>query len=113
MRCWAISDLHLGYEANRCALEKMRKYPDDWLILAGDIGERLSQREACIQELRPRFSKLIWVPGNHELYTLTNDPCQARGEKRYQELVGLCRSYDVLTPEDPYVLWPLLKPPPP
>ena len=106
MRCWAISDLHLGYEANRNALETMAYYPDDWLILAGDIGERLSQLEACIQELRPRFSKLIWVPGNHELYTLTNDPCQARGEKRYQELVALCRSYDVLTPEDPYVLWP-------
>ena len=39
MRLYAISDLHLANEINRRALEALPSYPDDWLILSGDIGE--------------------------------------------------------------------------
>ena len=106
MKCWAISDLHLGYEANRNALETLGHYPDDWLILAGDIGETPEQLRQCILELAPRFSQIIWVPGTHELYTTSRDPCQLRGLARYQHLVELCRELGVLTPEDPYPVWP-------
>jgi len=106
MRCWAISDLHLGYEANASALETMSYFPEDWLLLAGDVGETPKQLEKCFQELQPRFAQLIWVPGNHELYCMSKDPCQKRGDARYQHLVALCRQYGVLTPEDPYPIWP-------
>jgi len=110
MNLWAISDLHLGYETNRQALEMLRSHRSDWLILGGDIGETPAQLEACIQELRPKFAQLIWVPGNHELYTLPKDPCSLRGEARYDHLVERCRHYGVLTPEDPYPTWPGLGP---
>jgi hypothetical protein len=36
---WAISDLHVGYEENRRAVQALPSYPDDWLIVAGDTGE--------------------------------------------------------------------------
>ena len=37
----AISDLHLGHRANREALDDAAgHHPDDWLIVAGDVGER-------------------------------------------------------------------------
>jgi predicted phosphodiesterase len=41
MRLWAISDLHLASDANRQALLQMPNHGDDWLIIAGDIGEKL------------------------------------------------------------------------
>ena len=36
---WALSDLHLGNRDNRELFATLPLCPDDWLILAGDIGE--------------------------------------------------------------------------
>ena len=102
MKLYAISDLHLGYEANQRALSGITSYPADWLILAGDVGETAAHLELAFRELKPRFAKLVWVPGNHELWTLPSSDEKARGRFKYDELVELCRSYGVLTPEDPY-----------
>ena len=52
-----------------------------------------------------RFRKVIWAPGNHELWTHPADPVSLRGVARYEHLVDLCRELGVLTPEDPYPVW--------
>lgn len=106
MKLWALSDLHIGYPQNRAAVEAIAPYPNDWLILAGDIGETPEQLEWVLDTLGRRFKRLIWVPGNHELYTLPNKDNQLKGEARYDFYVELCRSKGVLTPEDDYELWP-------
>lgn len=106
MRLLAISDLHLGHPVNRERLDSIGRAPDDWLILAGDVGETEAHLRLAFDLLRPRFAKLIWVPGNHELWTTDRRPEAMRGEARYQALVALAREYGVLTPEDPYPLWP-------
>jgi 3',5'-cyclic AMP phosphodiesterase CpdA len=67
MKLYAISDLHLGYEANRRALSSIASRPDDWLILAGDVGETSAHLELAFRILKPRFAQLVWVPGNHAL----------------------------------------------
>lgn len=103
MRLLAISDLHLNYEKNREALEAMPAHPDDWLILAGDLGDRDEHLRICFEALAGRWAKLLWVPGNHELWTMGDDG--ARGEARYQECLAVCRKFGVLTPEDEYPLW--------
>lgn len=102
MKLYAISDLHLGYEVNRRALCGITGHPSDWLILAGDVGETAAHLELAFETLTPRFAQLVWVPGNHELWTLPAGKETARGRFKYDELVELCRSYRVLTPEDPY-----------
>jgi len=48
---------------------------------------------------------VVWVPGNHELWTHRADPVRLRGVARYELLVELCRRLGVLTPEDPYPVW--------
>ena len=53
-----------------------------------------------------RFAKVIWTPGNHDLWTPQTLADERRGDAHYQRLVKLCRSYGVLTPEDPYAVWP-------
>jgi predicted phosphodiesterase len=103
MKLWAISDLHVGYPENRRLVENLPARPDDWLILGGDIGETPDELVFVLQSLQPRFRRLVWVPGNHDLWTtLTGSP---RGEVKYSTLVSLCRAHGVLTPEDPYELF--------
>lgn len=100
MRLWAISDLHVNHRSNREALERIEPHPGDWLILAGDIGERTEQLRWTLQLMSDRFERLVWVPGNHELWTLRGD--ETVGVERYLELIQICHEFGVLTPEDPY-----------
>lgn len=111
MKLLAISDLHLGHDANREALLDVPPYPEDWLILAGDTGEKLEHLELALDTLVPRFARLIWVPGNHDLWVTPGDDAGLRGEDRYRLLVERCRDYGVVTPEDPYPAWPGAGPP--
>ncbi len=106
MTLWAISDLHVGYEANRRAVEALPGYPGDWLILGGDTGDTPAQLQLVLDVVTTRFAKVIWVPGNHDLWTPRQWPGTKRGEAHYQRLVEQCRRAGVVTPEDPFVTWP-------
>lgn len=106
MRLLAISDLHLSHARNREALARMTASPEDWLIVAGDIGEKPEHLVFALDHLTPRFAKVFWVPGNHDLWCPPDATDRSRGQARYDELVAICRSYGVLTPEDPYEVFP-------
>ena len=67
MRLFAISDLHLRYERTRAALQALAPHPDDWLIVAGDVGETEQHLRFALTILKRRFARLLWVPGNHDL----------------------------------------------
>jgi 3',5'-cyclic AMP phosphodiesterase CpdA len=102
----AISDLHVGHPGNRAVVEGLRPgAPDDWLIVAGDVGDTVADVEWALGLLSDRFARVVWAPGNHELWTPPADPVTLRGVARYQHLVDLCRRLGVLTPEDPYAVW--------
>jgi 3',5'-cyclic AMP phosphodiesterase CpdA len=86
MKLYAIGDLHLGYEANRHALQKIPAYPDDWLIIAGDIGETEDHLEFALDTLTQRFERLLWVPGNQDLWTTSRETLC--GEAKYYYMGG-------------------------
>lgn len=100
MRLYAISDLHLDFGPNLAALRALRPRPDDWLLLAGDVGHSERHLELCLGLLTQRFARVVWTPGNHDLWT--TGPGEPRGEDKYRRLIELCRARDVLTPEDPF-----------
>ncbi|HEX4090036.1 MAG TPA: metallophosphoesterase [Trebonia sp.] len=103
MRLLAISDLHVGYPENRAYADSLAPAdPDDWLIVAGDVGEIFADVGFVLASLAGRFARVIWVPGNHELWTLPSDPVAVRGVARYEALVTVCRRFGVLTPEDEF-----------
>ncbi len=104
-RLLAISDLHVGYPQNRDFVAALPAGPQDWLIVAGDVGERYEDVAWTLRTLVRRFAAVIWAPGNHELWTHPADPVQLRGDHRYRHLVALCRELGVHTPEDPYPVW--------
>jgi len=106
VKLFAISDLHLSYRVNREAMADFPAHPEGWLILAGDTGEQTAHLALALDVLTTRYARIIWAPGNHDLWTSPHRPEETRGQARYEELVDLCRSRGVLTPEDPYVSWP-------
>jgi 3',5'-cyclic AMP phosphodiesterase CpdA len=106
MKLYALADLHLRYEVTRRALRDIQPHPYDWLILAGDVGETEEHLRFALGILSQRFARLLWVPGNHDLWTVPAKPGDLRGQAKYERLVAVCREHGVLTPEDPYVTWP-------
>jgi 3',5'-cyclic AMP phosphodiesterase CpdA len=103
---YAISDLHIAYPENRTILEGLRPtHEGDWLIVAGDVAEMFADVRSALELLAGRFAKVIWAPGNHELWTPRDDAVQLRGDARYQGLVAACRELGVATPEDDYPVW--------
>lgn len=103
---WGLSDLHLGYAQNREALESIPAHPEDWIAVAGDVGETEEELVFAWRVLGRRFARVLWVPGNHELWTVPGRGSPLRGVARYHRLVELCRAHGVLTPEDPWPRWP-------
>jgi 3',5'-cyclic AMP phosphodiesterase CpdA len=106
-RLLAISDLHIGYPENRAYADALAPAdPDDWLIVAGDVGEVFADVGFVLASLANRFARVIWAPGNHELWTPPSDPVGLRGVARYEALVTVCQRFGVLTPEDDFPVWP-------
>lgn len=104
MRLLAISDVHVAASANAELIRNVPASPEDWLVLAGDVGESPKDLRFVLSELGPRFAQLLWVPGNHELWTVEKEGL--RGQARYEAFVDVCREHGVLTPEDPFARWP-------
>lgn len=113
MQLLAVSDVHVRHRQNWRFIEDIAQArptrSEDWLILGGDIAESVKDLERVFETLAPKFARLVWVPGNHELWTVEQGG--PRGEERYELLVETCRRYDVLCPEDPYARWPGEGPP--
>lgn len=102
----AISDLHVAHAPNRHFVESLQPgNPDDWLIVAGDVGDSLADVEWALALLAERFERVIWTPGNHELLCSRKPDGEPRGDLRYRSLVEICRRHGVLSPEDPYAVW--------
>lgn len=112
MNLYAISDLHLRHPKNLEALSELPDtFADDWLIVAGDIGESDLLMRFAFSLLTERFARVFWTPGNHDLWTLPSDKsgpdgAGRRGVAKYNHLVRIAQHYGVLTPEDPFVQWP-------
>ena len=105
-RLLATSDLHVNRSENEDLVRSLHPtHPDDWLIVAGDVGDRVATTTWALEVLAARFTKVIWVPGNHELWTPPGDEVDLVGPARYDHLVAACRGLGVLTPEDPWPVW--------
>ena len=70
MRLFALSDLHVDYEANFKWVRNLSRidYRDDVLMVAGDVTHHQSQLAACLDTLVARCRNVLFVPGNHDLW---------------------------------------------
>jgi Icc-related predicted phosphoesterase len=79
MRVFALSDIHIDYASNARWIENLSAadYTSDLLILAGDVTDILKSLEWCLALLAARFRKVLFVPGNHDLWVMRDE-----GEKK-------------------------------
>jgi predicted phosphodiesterase len=103
-RLFALSDLHVSHAANRALLEGITPHQNDWLILGGDLGETPDHLRWVLDLMGPKFARLLWVPGNHELWSMGEGA--PRGQAKYEQMLHICQERRVLTPEDPYEPFP-------
>ena len=96
MRLFATSDLHTDYRENFRWLQELSdtEYRDDTLIVAGDVSDRLEIIRETLLLLRSKFRRLLFTPGNHELWV--------RGAKinsleKFQLILNLCDELDIAT----------------
>ena len=75
-RVFALSDIHVDYDVNVQWVRNLSRadYRGDILILAGDVTHKLSQLASCLNELATRFAKVLFVPGNHDVWVLGEAP---------------------------------------
>ncbi len=88
MRIFALSDIHIDYDSNAkwVANLSMSDYQDDVLILAGDVTHARRLLDWCLSTLVRRFNKVLFVPGNHELWVMRDD----RGKNSLQKFNDVC-----------------------
>ncbi len=75
MRVFALSDIHIDYGVNAewVANLPVAEYRDDVLILAGDVTDSWRLLEWCLGALTKRFKKVLFTPGNHDLWVIRED----------------------------------------
>jgi len=90
---FALSDIHVDYEANAKWIANLSAadYQEDVLILAGDATNRLGLLSWCLSTLARRFKKLLFIPGNHELWTIGEDRGKNSLEK-FDDVVAAAQS---------------------
>lgn len=75
VKVFAISDLHVDYAVNSRWVANLSttQYRDDVFIIAGDVSDSLQLLEWTLKAMAARFKKVLYVPGNHELWVVRDD----------------------------------------
>lgn len=93
MRVFALSDIHIDYEENAKWVADLSRseYQDDVLILAGDVTDIRRLLDWCLSALARRFKKVLFVPGNHELWVIREDR-QQNSLQKFDDVCALVKS---------------------
>lgn len=75
LRLFALSDIHVDFEANRKWLEGLSRfdYKNDTLLLAGDVSDIESLLAWAFEVLSDCFAEVCFVPGNHDLWVMRSE----------------------------------------
>ena len=104
-----VSDLHverlpIGLRARMLAEELTPAPEARILVLAGDVGRDCDGSLAAVLEhVSPRWTHVVYVPGNHEYYGSDEHPPREFGavDDAVAALVGMHGNVHLLTPEQP------------
>lgn len=93
MRVFALSDIHIDYSTNANWVENLSTYDyqDDVLILAGDVTDTRPLLDWCFSTLTKRFKKVLFVPGNHELWVRGEDR-EKNSLQKFDDICALVKS---------------------
>jgi predicted phosphodiesterase len=97
LRIFALSDIHIDYAENRAWLSGLsaEDYRSDILILAGDVADLTDLLAEAFAGLSRKFRKVLFVPGNHDLWTYRNGMTSSL--ERFNHVRNVASDHGVLT----------------
>jgi predicted phosphodiesterase len=100
-RIFAISDIHVESRVNAAWIEGLStvEFVDDILILAGDVSDNVDRMKWTFDCLTSRFSRVFFVPGNHELWVRRRDGGSSL--QKLEDVLRLCKSIGITTESEP------------
>ena len=100
MRIFAISDIHVDFQENRIWIDALSEieYKNDVLLLAGDVCHNLDRLKETLLQIKIKFNRIFFVPGNHDLW-LRSEPYKNSLEK-FESIIRFCKENNIsVTPE--------------
>jgi len=96
MRIFTVSDLHVDFAENFEWLKQLSTadYKDDALITAGDISHNMHELTEVLKILSSKFSRVFFVPGNHELWMHNSDWHDS--VHKFEVILKNCDKYNIL-----------------
>lgn len=97
MRIFAVSDLHVDHPPNMAWLWSLdaSRYDGDAIVLAGDLTDDLGRLEEAFRRVTRTFSRVFFVPGNHELWIRRGGWRDSL--EKFRDVIALCRDCGVET----------------
>lgn len=94
-RILSISDLHVDYKQNLLWVANLsdQDYQQDYLICAGDISHKLKLFSITIELLSKKFKKVLFVPGNHDLWIRDKDAADSL--EKFYIIQDICNSFNI------------------
>jgi len=95
MRIFAISDIHVDFQDNQKWIDAVSEidYKEDVLLLAGDVCHHFYRLQETLLQLRGKFHRLFFVPGNHDLW-LRGESFKNSMEK-FEAIIVFCKKNDI------------------
>jgi predicted phosphodiesterase len=95
VRLFVISDIHVDHPANMAWLRQLSRYDytDDLLIVAGDIADETELLRASLTHLGACFRQVVFVPGNHDLWTIRSG--KQSSFVQFRSIQEICRNANV------------------
>lgn len=97
MRVFTVSDIHVDYAENLHWVLSLSEqdYRQDYLILAGDVSDDLDLLAQVFESLSAKFKRVLFVPGNHELWIRKEDFNTSLD--KLSAIESLCSQYGICT----------------
>lgn len=95
MRVFALSDIHTDFPDNMRWIRDLSSsdYTEDALILAGDIAHHPAVLERTFDILLPKYARICFVPGNHDLWVRESDGINSL--TRFEDVLATCSSMGI------------------
>lgn len=97
MKVYAVSDIHVDHHASKQWLLGLSAldYQNDILIVPGDLTDDLQLLAQCFRSLSSKFNKVMFVPGNHELWVI-RDKIKTSFQK-FEKILEISADYGIST----------------
>lgn len=95
MRIFVGSDFHVDHKENLVWIEQLssQDFKQDLLLLVGDVANELPLFTHVMTLLSQRFFKVLYVPGNHDLWVKRSEAGSSFG--KLEAIKALCRDLNI------------------